>query len=53
MLYIQRRYEGWIETVSDCETRKIARFELGEYRMSEPDAHFYISTRACKAWRER
>ena len=52
MVYIQRRGNGYLETVDEFTTRKEARAMLAEYRMSDPSAHFYISTRACKAWRE-
>ena len=51
MLYIQRKGDGYLETVDEFETRKEALAMLKEYRMSDPTARFYISTRACKAWR--
>lgn len=53
MIYIQRLGQGQRETASECATRKIARYELGEYRMSDSSAHYYLSTRACKAWRTK
>ena len=52
MFYIQRRGDGYLETVDEFETRKEAKLMLAEYRMSDPTAEFYISRRACKAWRE-
>ena len=54
MLYIQRRGpDGYLETVDEFDTRKEARAMLAEYRMSDPSAEFYISTRPCKAWKEK
>ena len=55
MNYIQR-YDpqfGTLETVDEFETRKEAREMLAEYRMSDPSANYYISSRACKDWREK
>lgn len=51
MKYIQRRGDGYLETVDQFETSKEARAMLKEYRLSDPSAHFYISQRACKGWR--
>ena len=53
MYYIQRRGDGYLETVDEFETLKEAKLMLAEYRMSDPTAEFYISRRPCKAWRER
>lgn len=52
MTYIQRRGNGYLETVDEFDTRKEANAMLKEYRMSDPSAEFYISQRACKEWRE-
>lgn len=52
MFYIQRKGQGYLETVSECKTRKQAREELREYQQSDPSADYYISTRACREWRE-
>jgi hypothetical protein len=52
MTYIQRNGDGQLETVDEFETRKEAKLMLAEYRMSDPSAHYYMSSRACKAWRE-
>lgn len=52
MKYIQRRGDGYLETVDEFETMKEARAMLAEYRMGDPYAHYYISSRACKEWRE-
>lgn len=50
--FIQRKGQGYLETVDEFDTRKEARAMLAEYRMSDRSAEFYISTRPCKAWRE-
>ncbi len=50
MKYIQRRGNGYLETVDQFDTLKEARLMLAEYRMSDPTAHYYISTRPCKGW---
>lgn len=52
MTYIQRKGDGYLETVDEFETRKEAREMLKEYRLSDPSAEYYISSRACKEWRE-
>jgi hypothetical protein len=51
MIYIQRRGDGYLETVDEFETRKEARLMLAEYRMSDPSAYYYIISRACKEWK--
>lgn len=53
MTYIQRKGDGHLETVDEFETRKEARAMLAEYRMADPSAHYYLSRRPCKDWRER
>lgn len=50
--YIQRRGDGYLETVDEFETRKEARAMLAEYRLSDPAAYYYISTRPCANWRQ-
>lgn len=52
MNYIQRKDENGLETVDQFETWKEAREMVLEYRISDRAAHFYISQRACKEWRE-
>lgn len=52
MYYIQRKDRRYLETVEEFTTRKEARAMLAEYCMCDPSARYYISTRACKAWRE-
>ena len=53
MYYIQRKDSRELETVDEFNTRKEARAMLAEYRMSDPSAHYSISTRACKDWRDK
>ena len=52
MHYIQRKDARQLETVDEFDTYKEARAMLTEYRMSDPAAYYYISSRPCKAWRE-
>jgi hypothetical protein len=51
MIYIQRRDAFGLETVDQFATSKEARAMLAEYRMSDPSAHYYTSSRPCKNWR--
>ena len=51
MKYIQRKGNGYLETVDQFETAKEARAMVKEYRLADPSADYYISTRACKDWR--
>lgn len=53
MVYIQRKGDGYLETVDEFETMKEAKEMVKEYRMSDTSADYYISQRACKAWSER
>lgn len=50
MVYIQRKGDGYLETVDEFESRKEARRILAEYRMADPTAEHYLSSRACKGW---
>jgi hypothetical protein len=50
--YIQRKDGRQLETVDQFETRKEARAMLAEYRLSDPSADYYLSQRACRAWRD-
>ena len=50
--YIQRRDGRNLETVDEFDTWKEARAMLTEYRMSDPSAEFYISSRPCKGWKD-
>lgn len=53
MQYIQRKEGKQLETVDEFETYKKAKDMLKEYRMSDPYGYYYISTRACKDWRDK
>ena len=52
MHYIQRKDAHGLETVDEFERHREARAMVEEYRVADPYAHYYISSRACKAWRE-
>lgn len=52
MIYIQRKGNGYLETVDEFATRREARAMLAEYQLSDPSGYYYLSSRACKAWRE-
>lgn len=52
MHYIQRKDGKQLETVDEFETYKEAKEMLKEYRLSDDSGHYYISSRACKDWRE-
>ena len=51
-VYIQRKGDGYLETVDEFDSRKEARAMLAEYRMSDPSGYFYLSSRPCRAWLE-
>lgn len=51
MVYIQRRDGRQLETVDEFTTWREARAMLAEYRMADPSAVHYLSTRACRAWK--
>jgi hypothetical protein len=50
MTYIQRRDSNGLETVDQFETMREAKAMLAEYRLSDSYGHYYLSSRACKAW---
>jgi hypothetical protein len=50
-IYIQRKDPRQLETVDQFPTWKEARAMIAEYRISDPTAIFYLSTRPCKAWK--
>lgn len=52
MIYIQRRDQWQLETVDEFSTMKEARAMLQEYRLSDPSAHYYTSSRPCRSWKE-
>ena len=49
-VYIQRRGDGYLETIDEFDTRKEAGKMIWEYRMSDPYAEYYLSSRPCKEW---
>lgn len=50
MFYIQRKGQGYLETVDEFDSRREAQKMLMEYMISDPSAIYYISSRPCKAW---
>lgn len=50
--YIQRKDGKELETVDEFETYKETLEMVKEYRLSDTSAHYYISSRCCKAWKE-
>jgi hypothetical protein len=51
-VFINRKGGGYRETVDQFDTHKEAREMLREYRMSDPSAEHYLSSRACKGWND-
>lgn len=53
-VYIQRRSinHNYLETVDEFETRKEANAMLREYQLCDYSAHYYLSSRCCKSWRD-
>lgn len=51
-VYVQRKGNGYFETVDEFETRKEALAMVSEYRFGDPTAHYYLSSRPCKEWAE-
>lgn len=51
MIYIQRKGDGYLETVDEFSARKEAREMLEEYQLSDPYGHYYLSSRACRGWK--
>lgn len=51
MPYIQRKDRNGLETVDQFNTRKEALAMLKEYRIADPYADYYLSSRACKNWK--
>ena len=49
MIYIQRR-SSTLETVDEFESRREAKAALIEYKLADPSAFYYLSTRPCRAW---
>jgi len=51
MMYVQRRGNGYLETVDEFTTHKEARQMLREYRIADSSAVYYLSNRATRSWR--
>jgi hypothetical protein len=51
MTYIQRKGDGYLETIDEFSTRKEARAMLAEYQLGDLYGHYYLSSRACKGWK--
>ena len=52
MYYIQRKDSNCLETIDEFDSYKEARLMLKEYSLADSYANYYISNRACKAWKE-
>lgn len=52
MTYIQRKDANGLETIDQFNTRKEALAMLKEYRIADPYADYYLSSRACKNWKD-
>lgn len=50
MIYINRKGDGYTETVDEFETRSEAREILAEYQMADPAGHYYTSQRCTSDW---
>jgi hypothetical protein len=51
MYYVQRNTLSQpLETVDQFDKLKEAREMLREYRLADPSADYYLSTRACRDW---
>jgi hypothetical protein len=51
MTYIQRKGQGYLETVAEYESYTQAVKDLREYQWSDGSAIYYLSTRPCKGWK--
>jgi hypothetical protein len=51
--YIQRKDGSTLETVDEFDSYKEAKVMVKEYRISDTSASYYISSRACKSWKDR
>ena len=52
MYYIQRKDGRYLETVDEFPKYREAVQMVREYRIADPSANYYISSRACHEWRE-
>jgi len=53
MYYIQRKDSYYLETVDEFETKEEAIKMLVEYKISDPFAEYYTSTRPCSNWKDK
>lgn len=51
MIYIQRKGDGYLETVDEFTNRIEARMALREYQLADSAGYYYLSQRACKGWK--
>jgi hypothetical protein len=51
--YIQRRDGHNLETVDETESKKDASYLVLEYSIADPSGEYYVSSRACKDWKEK
>ena len=51
MVYIQRKGDGYLETVDEFDTWKEARKMVSEYSFADPYGYYYLSRRCCNHWR--
>jgi len=52
MYYINRRGDGYTETVDEEEDLKTAEEYVWEYSLGDPSAEYWVSTRCCNNWKE-
>lgn len=50
--FINRKGNGYTETVDEFTTSKEARAMLAEYRMADPSARHWVSSRPCAGWND-
>jgi len=51
--FIQRKSQGWLETVDQAETVKEAADLLREYQQADRSAFYYPSRRPCRSWQSQ
>ena len=50
--YIQMKGGEGLETVDEFPTRKEAKENIAHYRFADRTNEYYLSSRACKEWRD-
>jgi hypothetical protein len=48
--YIQRKGQGYLETVDEVQDRREAARLVREYQLADPSGFYYRSQRPCRAW---